>query len=478
MPANQAVLVLTVVRNATSPRLGFASTSDARAGRLVAPYGNLSVILRNLTSLRSTRPAAGSSVSCRAPAWRLRRPNLPFTPCLGHARQIASPSDFRQPPPVGMVWLARLVALVAASIAGYLLWASLVGGAKLAGCGDDGGFGCESVLTSRWSSWCGMPVSLPAVIVYLTLLAALWASGPRPADTPSATPGGSSFHWPRWQPAPHRGFARAIVRAAQDVPYCLGLHACGIAPAAFVFWYILLAPLFYTKSRFDSHALMPPQLAVLLLMLGLVGVGVLIGGQMFSSPPEPHMQITHSDGPSAASRRGRYVAEGAPRSDLRPAGSGLDWDRRDRAPSQRRRPPLPIHRQTGRPASADQTDRRQSHDRCVRTAGPGIAGSRNNRGRTVRLYLRTLPPTAPLPRAGGSALRRPAGHCAAAQSDEHALQSVCARRPAGTQRGLPLRRIRAGGVARQARVVPGVSRVADGVERSAVGRGGQTGRSN
>ena len=72
----------------------------------------------------------------------------------------------RGTPPKAIVWLARITALAAAVLSGYLLWASLAAAGHVAGCGDNGGPGCSSVLLSRWSTWLGLPVGAVAVVVY------------------------------------------------------------------------------------------------------------------------------------------------------------------------------------------------------------------------------------------------------------------------------------------------------------------------
>jgi uncharacterized membrane protein len=67
--------------------------------------------------------------------------------------------------------LAQLGLVAAICGAGYLAVVSL-SGIAIAGCGA--GSGCNDVLSSRWAYWLGVPVSLPALAVYLSLLAASW----------------------------------------------------------------------------------------------------------------------------------------------------------------------------------------------------------------------------------------------------------------------------------------------------------------
>jgi uncharacterized membrane protein len=99
-----------------------------------------------------------------------------------------------------------------------------------AGCGP--GTACDLVLRSRWSSWLGMPVSLPGASWYASIVVALGFVGPR-------------------VPAPLRrgawglacGLSCAAAAAAVwflgvqalalrlGCPYCLGVHACGMTLA-------------------------------------------------------------------------------------------------------------------------------------------------------------------------------------------------------------------------------------------------------
>ena len=64
------------------------------------------------------------------------------------------------------LWLAAGCLLVASAGAGYLATISVVGG-SIAGCGPESG--CNQVLSSRWAYWMGLPVSVPAFLIYLTL---------------------------------------------------------------------------------------------------------------------------------------------------------------------------------------------------------------------------------------------------------------------------------------------------------------------
>ena len=56
---------------------------------------------------------------------------------------------------------------IAFCVATYLGWTGLQSG-SVAGCGPESG--CGDVLSSRWSSWLGVPVSLLALPLYLVLI--------------------------------------------------------------------------------------------------------------------------------------------------------------------------------------------------------------------------------------------------------------------------------------------------------------------
>ena len=69
----------------------------------------------------------------------------------------------------GKLIVARLLLAAAFLLAVYLASISLSGGSAV-GCGPDSN--CHQVLTSRWSSWLGLPVSLLAATAYLALFVA------------------------------------------------------------------------------------------------------------------------------------------------------------------------------------------------------------------------------------------------------------------------------------------------------------------
>lgn len=70
-------------------------------------------------------------------------------------------------------WLLVLIpAVLAGLVSAYLLTTSLLTAGRPIGCGA--GSGCDEVLSSRWSRVAGVPVGLPALLLYATIAGAAW----------------------------------------------------------------------------------------------------------------------------------------------------------------------------------------------------------------------------------------------------------------------------------------------------------------
>ena len=97
-------------------------------------------------------------------------------PASGSVRRL----DEASAPPVALArhgrrrqfWLARGLLTAAVLIAGYLAYFSL-SGAALPGCRPEDG--CSDALSSSWANWLGIPVSLPAIALYVALFGATFA---------------------------------------------------------------------------------------------------------------------------------------------------------------------------------------------------------------------------------------------------------------------------------------------------------------
>jgi uncharacterized membrane protein len=164
--------------------------------------------------------------------------------------------------------------------AGYLAWLAIHNG-PAAGCGPDSG--CDKVLHSRWAYWLDLPVSVPAVLVYLALLGVTVLLQKRPS------------------PDDQRGSWAAIIILAVIVAgaalwfvglqvfvikafckFCMTAHACGFAAALLCLKNIPLAadpdtPMWTTGSGKRG---VPRQAVFSLVLIGLAGVAVLAGGQV------------------------------------------------------------------------------------------------------------------------------------------------------------------------------------------------------
>ena len=179
-------------------------------------------------------------------------------------------------------WLVLVRALLAVAIAGasYLAWVAIHNG-PVAGCGPESG--CDRVLHSRWAYWLDVPVSVPALFVYLALLGATVLLQKRPA------------------PDDERGSWAAIIALSLIVAgaalwfvglqvfvikayckFCMTAHACGFAAALLCLKHIPLAqdpttPMWATGSGKRG---IPRAALALLGSIGLAGVVVLAGGQL------------------------------------------------------------------------------------------------------------------------------------------------------------------------------------------------------
>jgi uncharacterized membrane protein len=184
---------------------------------------------------------------------------------------------------VGTRWLVWVRLLLVGAIAGasYLAWVAIHHGA-VAGC--EPGSGCDKVLQSRWAYWLNIPVSIPAVLVYLALLI------------------GTFILENRTSPDEQRGAWAAIIGLSVIVAgaalwfvglqmfvieafckFCLVAHACGFAAAVMCLRHIPLA----TNSDASMWASgaktadVPRAAMSSLVLIGVAGVLVLVSGQVF-----------------------------------------------------------------------------------------------------------------------------------------------------------------------------------------------------
>ncbi len=181
--------------------------------------------------------------------------------------------------PAWLLW-ARALLAVAILGAGYLAWLAIHNG-PAAGCGPESG--CNKVLQSRWAYWLDLPVSVPAVLVYLALLGVtiLLQKRPSPDDQRgswaaiiilSVIVAGAALWFVGLQVFVIKAFCK----------FCMTAHACGFAAALLCLKNIPLAadpdtPMWTTGSGKRG---VPRQAVFSLVLIGLAGVAVLAGGQM------------------------------------------------------------------------------------------------------------------------------------------------------------------------------------------------------
>ena len=174
--------------------------------------------------------------------------------------------------------------LVALGVSGYLGWVALTS-SKVAGCGGGRLFNCGHVISSRWSLWMGIPVSLLAAGLYSVLGTSL-ALGSSARFSPKvrysawvvvtllAISAGIAAIW----------FISLQVFVLKHLcAYCLVAHACGL----------LVAGIVLRKNAIGKRA------TAWATGFGLIGLGILIAGQLFGEVPKPY-HIETFDSPNTA----------------------------------------------------------------------------------------------------------------------------------------------------------------------------------
>lgn len=166
----------------------------------------------------------------------------------------------------------RALALVALGIAAYLGWHAWHVTA-VAGCGGGEIWDCDHVLTSHWSKWLGIPVSIPAAALYATLLPSLFVISSRRAAqqqqgvwaivTTLCVAAGAAAIW---------FIALQVFVLGHLCKYCVVAHLCGLTLCGFILWTRPLGNAL--TSRFAA--------------LGMAGLLVLVCGQVLVEPAATH----------------------------------------------------------------------------------------------------------------------------------------------------------------------------------------------
>ncbi len=168
----------------------------------------------------------------------------------------------------------------------YLAWVSLSGEA-VAGCGPASD--CHSVLNSKWAYWFGIPVSVPALLLYLTLFAATFTVTPGRRLSRRRIGWGILLAGAGVIAGAAVWFVALQLLVIQTIcPYCMAAHGCAFLAAA-----VLLgnAPVAdepkKARSRSDEVSIAPRTAAR--IAMGVVALlAMLVAGQFARRPQSYH----------------------------------------------------------------------------------------------------------------------------------------------------------------------------------------------
>ncbi len=209
--------------------------------------------------------------------------------------------DANRKPPSGR-WIAALACacIVALGVSGYLGWVALTS-SKVAGCGGGRLFDCGHVISSRWSLWLGIPVSILAFGLYTCMTAALTVG--------SSSRFSFAVRQAAWGVvmllAISAGMAAIWFIALQLFvlkhlcSYCMVAHSCGLLAA----WIAL------TKISTGKRG------TTLAAVIGIAGLGILIVGQMLGEVPKPY-QIEVFEPPETTPESFEFQPPGATSDDI------------------------------------------------------------------------------------------------------------------------------------------------------------------
>lgn len=192
-----------------------------------------------------------------------------------------------------LLWIVVGLSVIGLLISGYLTWTTWTASAVL-GCSGDGA-GCDHVLTSIWSKWLGLPVSLFGLVTYLGILASAlfstrddqgWA--PTLMLTLALTAAGSAT----W-------FIGLQVFVIEHICWwCMTVHCCSLLICTLSVFYLFTrgssaAPVEQMSAFFggpvsseasydnDNDLARPAAKPLMASALASIGLVLLMGGQFF-----------------------------------------------------------------------------------------------------------------------------------------------------------------------------------------------------
>jgi uncharacterized membrane protein/protein-disulfide isomerase len=182
----------------------------------------------------------------------------------------------------GAVIIMRVLLAAAMLLSIYLAYVSF-GGGTVAGCGPESG--CDKVLRSRWSRWFGIPVSVPAVVVYGLMLAGTLRL------TPGATPAQQRQAWLILLPTAWAIIAAVVWFATLQIgvikaicPFCMASHACGLMAALILLFRAPIREAPEKPWQQEKEVYLPPKKARQLTAVALAAAALLIAGQIAYRP--------------------------------------------------------------------------------------------------------------------------------------------------------------------------------------------------
>ena len=207
---------------------------------------------------------------------------------------VAISSAEAELPSVRFVWSLRLICVAALGISGYLAWTAFSLG-KVYGCSSGELIDCGHVLTSHWSKVMGVPVSVPAVGLYASLIALLaFARHGGPKSFRQLVWGGMTLGSVMAGLAALWFIGLQVFVLKHYCPYCLVVHTCGLVLAA-----IMLA-----------CRLCPLSMKLKSAGISVLGITTLVGIQT-ATPLADQFEIVHYDvAPAAAGSVQRVAVEG------------------------------------------------------------------------------------------------------------------------------------------------------------------------
>jgi uncharacterized membrane protein/thiol-disulfide isomerase/thioredoxin len=166
---------------------------------------------------------------------------------------IPSTNDLRPVMNAPSRWAVRVLAWTALGLSAYLAFTSL-SHAKVVGCAGGETVDCDSVLSSQWSMWLGLPVAVGGLACYAALAGLSMLLGARTAAARrwigslvlmlAVVAGGAGLWF----------IALQFLVIHKICVFCMGVHACGVLLAALVLWAMVIHPAMVRRSLSTKDA--------------------------------------------------------------------------------------------------------------------------------------------------------------------------------------------------------------------------------